>query len=152
MTIKVNYSGTRINLPTIHVQGRIINSEGGIGVNKSTSLTNDIEEDETTSGNWVNQPVTTFWGNVTITIGADKKYAANDYSRRSSGDIIGPPEVDQASLFVGQTPTGGGLGSDTYYTINGKNPKRTKSNLYTGPFLVRRNESGSDNYSLKART
>jgi len=40
----------------------------------------------------------------------------------------------------------------TYYTLNGKDPKRTKANLYTGAFTVRQNKSGGDNYILKARS
>ena len=40
----------------------------------------------------------------------------------------------------------------TYYTINGKNPKKTAANLYTGKFTVRQNKSGTDNFVLKARS
>ena len=45
-----------------------------------------------------------------------------------------------------------GLESETYYTLNGKDPKRTKTNLYTVPIILRSNTSGSDNIIFKART
>ncbi len=90
-----------------------------------------------------------FRENVTVTITPDPKFSAANYSNRSSLD------VENRSVFVGETQVSDnnlGLFSETYYTLNGKNPKRTKSNLYIGAFTVRRNESGSDNVVLKART
>ncbi len=41
--------------------------------------------------------------------------------------------------------------SVTYYTLNGKDPVRTKSNLYTTPFKITHNVSG-ENTVLKTRT
>ena len=38
-----------------------------------------------------------------------------------------------------------------YYTLNGKDPSRTKSNLYTGPIKLRHNQASGDNVVIKAR-
>ena len=38
-----------------------------------------------------------------------------------------------------------------YYTLNGKDPSRTKNNLYTGPVKFNSNLTG-DNITIKART
>ena len=38
-----------------------------------------------------------------------------------------------------------------YYTLNGKDPSRTKSNLYTGPIKLRHNQASGDNVVIMAR-
>ena len=45
-----------------------------------------------------------------------------------------------------------GLGLETYYTINGKSPTRSKNYLYTKPFTLRRNVTGSDKVVLKTKS
>ena len=66
------------------------------------------------------------------------------------------PSYDtSANAFVGGTPFRGraiGQNFELYYTINGKNPTRTKAYLYTGAFTVAQNTSGSDNCIIKARS
>lgn len=42
--------------------------------------------------------------------------------------------------------------AEIYYTVNGKDPSRTRSYLYTGQTELLGNSSGSDNTILKART
>ena len=64
------------------------------------------------------------------------------------------PSYDTTGDFVGGTPfTGQTVGGnwEVYYTLNGKNPTRTKAYLYTGPFTLSDNKSGSDNTIVKAR-
>lgn len=57
--------------------------------------------------------------------------------------------------FVGGAPfTGRTIGNnlEIYYTLNGKDPIRTKAYLYTGSFSIALNRSGSDNTIIKARS
>lgn len=64
------------------------------------------------------------------------------------------PNYDTSGDFIGGTPFNGktiGGNWEVYYTLNGKNPVRTKAYLYTGPFTLSDNKSGSDNTIIKAR-
>ena len=146
MSININKFADRVEIPTVVIRGRETSEEGSVDSLLSHAITNDITEDSTVSGNWRNQDVMRFSGNVRVTITPDSKFSAANYSSRSSGDIIGETSVTKSSNITF------GTNSETYYTVNGKNPKRTKSNLYTGAFTLTRNESGTDNLILKART
>ncbi len=152
MTININKSTDRVEIPTVVIRGRETSEDGSVGSLLNQTITTDIAEDSTGNGPWRNQDTMIFKDSVTITITPDSKFSAADYSNRSS---LG---VENGSVFVGETSVTNrsnitfGTDSETYYTINGKNPKRTKSNLYIGAFTLRRNESGTDNLILKVRT
>ncbi len=149
MAININQSRDRVEIPTVVLRGRETSEDGSRGGLINHTITNDITEDTTGAGPWRNQDTMIFSGNVRATITPDPKFSVASYSNRSSLD------VENRSIFVGETQISDrnlGLFSETYYTLNGKNPKRTKSNLYIGAFIVRRNESGSDNVILKVRT
>lgn len=65
------------------------------------------------------------------------------------------PSYDTSGDFVGGTPFNGrtiGGNFEIYYTLNGKDPVRTKAYLYTGAFTLSDNTSGSDNTIIKARS
>jgi len=65
------------------------------------------------------------------------------------------PSYNTTGDFVGGTPfTGRTVGGnfEIYYTLNGKDPVRTKAYLYTGAFTLSDNKSGSDNTIIKARS
>ncbi len=143
MAININKSTDRVEIPTVVIRGRETSEDGSVGSLLNHTITNDIAEDSTGAGPWRNQDTMIFNENVRITITPDSKFLAASYSPRSSGDIIGETQIENRRI---------GTSSETYYTLNGKNPKRTKSNLYTGAFTLRRNESGSDNVILKVRT
>tara|TARA_Y100000310_G_scaffold319966_1_gene375876 strand:- start:13092 stop:13694 length:603 start_codon:yes stop_codon:yes gene_type:complete len=82
--------------------------------------------------------IPTFWGNVTLTLSTD--YTTTVYN--PTGVYIGRQRVadvnrgNKALVDVGGT-------AELIYTINGKDPTRTKSNLYvvgaTSPVTIRRN-------------
>jgi len=74
---------------------------------------------------------------------ADTTWTSASYSNRSATDIVG--KTVQAVGTVAQA-------AETYYTLNGKDPTRTKANLYTGAFTLRSNKSGTDNTIIKSRT
>jgi len=96
-----------------------------------------------------------FRNSVTITINQDvsnrKGFQNNQPTWRKTVEDQDP---NDKNVFFGEQS--GGLTQNetmyTYYTLNGKAPKRTKANLYTGPFTVRQNKTGGDNVVLKART
>jgi len=142
MAININKSTDRVEIPTVVIRGRETSEDGSVGSLLNHTITNDITEDSTVAGNWRNQDVMIFKDSVRVTITPDTKFSAASYSARSSGDIVG--ETIKQRTF--------GTDSETYYTVNGKSPKRTKSNLYTGAFTLTRNESGTDNVILKVRT
>ena len=146
MAINVNKSTDRVELPNVVIRGRETSDDGSVGSLINHTITTDVTEDVTGAGPWRNQDPMIFNESVRVTITPDPKFSAASNSARSSGDIVGETSVTNRSNITF------GTDSQTYYSLNGKNPKRTKSNLYIGPFTVRRNESGSDNVILKVRT
>jgi hypothetical protein len=65
------------------------------------------------------------------------------------------PTYSTAGDFTGGKPfTNNTIGGnfEIYYTLNGKDPVRTKAYLYTGTFVLSDNKSGSDNTIIKARS
>lgn len=148
MPIDINKSTDRIDPPTITIVGQRVRDTsliGGAGTYGGSNDTDSITTlEETISGTDVTKRgVLTYIGDVTITLTPDTTYTANSYSNRSSVDIVGSTPV-ASNLVAGY--------SETYYTLNGKDPVRTKANLYTGAFTLRRNMSGTDNTIVKART
>lgn len=155
--LHVNKESTRVEKPGVVINGKQVNSDGVIIAQEDwRPSTNDIEE--IGSGDWTNLAERVYYtdGNdrVRITLEADAKFTANPYQITLESEKYDGARIGNLK-FQGKTPVSGnslGLESETYYTLNGKNPKRTKSNLYTGRFFLRRNTSGSDNTILKART
>ena len=152
MAIEINSPNNRVAAPTIRLQGRVVRDAdarlvGGTGyVGGASEIVNITTLEETISGNEkrvTKRPVLAFLGDVKVYIGPDPSYDTSNYSQRDNeNDFIGQSEPNLAKNWR----------SDTYYTINGKDPKRTKANLYTGPFTVRRNLAGHDNVILKVKT
>ena len=96
-----------------------------------------------------------FYRSVTVTISQDTSNRKGFQNNQAVfNKTAGTREVNDNNIFVGEQS--GGLTQNetmyTYYTLNGKNPIKTKANLYTGSFTVRQTKSGSDNYILKARS
>ena len=142
MSIEINKSDKRIDAPTVTLRGKLINKDTGVYASDSNTVRNSLEttiDDKAVT----KQGILSFYGDVLITLTADSKFTANSYSNRDSSDIIGATQVSDKKV---------GKKSETYYTVNGKDPIRTKANLYTGAFTVKHNKSGSDNFILKART
>lgn len=154
--LHVNKESIRVEIPGVVINGKQVGSDGVIIVQQNWDPNqNDIEQ---IGVDWSKQAERVYYTDgddrVRITLTPDPKFTANPYqitleSEKYDGERIGNLK------FQGATPVSNnalGLESETYYTLNGKNPKRTKSNLYTGQIILRRNTSGSDNTILKART
>ena len=146
MAIPINDRKRRVDPPAINVIGREVVGEGAVEDRNMTvySVQNEVISADGLTVTKTAEKV--FYGNVTVSINPDNNYIVNSYPRPrsvSSLQFVGPASDGKNAL---------NLYSDTYYTINGKDPSRTKSNLYTGAFVIRRNESGSDNTIIKART
>jgi len=92
----------------------------------------------------------TFYKEVRIIITPYSDYPVRRYRNES--------QKLSALEFEGKTPIQGnvmGLYAETYYTLNGKSPSRTKSYLYkydSSGFRLRRNYAGDDNIILKTKT
>lgn len=162
MAININKLGKdTVNPPVVRVTGKKV-TNGVIGAKAEDSFD---DQHITQKGLSVTKRDEVIYnGDITITLVPDNEFVAEDY---------GPPNTftpynevaKHTNIVVGKRPADGNVGnftyslgtalnakSNTYYTLNGKDPSRTKSNLYTGPFLVRRNTSGGDNIVLKTRT
>lgn len=87
--------------------------------------------------------------NVEVRLIPDAKYTGTRYNPLRPTSPVGRAKIfyNNGSEGIRAIKT-----AETYYTVNGKDPVRTKANLYTGKFLIKRNESGGDNTILKART
>jgi hypothetical protein len=141
MAIEINKSTTRVEPPMITIRGARVDDNGDVGNSTDSVRTvQDVVQEDNTVRNreeWV------FYDDVTVTLTPDSKFDSNVYSNRSVTDFVGKtrPDTDDVNLKA-----------DTYYTVNGKDPSRTKANLYTGHFVIKRNLSGTDNIVLKTKT
>lgn len=140
MAISVNKSGVRVEPPHIRLSGFSVDSSTGVYSHNTHDI---VTQDEVISGTTVRKrEVLIFRDSVTVTLIPDSNHNIQSYN--TSGTYIGPAGKDNEGTF--------NLRSETFYTVNGKNPRKTASNLYTGSFTVRRNLAGTDNVILKART
>ena len=141
MSIKVNHSSERIDPPSFTLVGqKVVDGTYGGGNDTESITTQEVVVDGTEI---TKREEIVFRGDVSVTITPDTDYTSNSYSNREDDDIVGSTNVSNNKV---------GEYSETYYTTNGKDPVRTKSNLYTGAFTIKRNLSGSDNIILKAKT
>lgn len=150
MVIKINNEAQRVEQPTITLTGVKVYDSGQVSnhiqdftIDKNSSTTIDINTaDHTEITN--RSTVYLFRGDVRVTITSDPKWPRNVYGKRDSlRDIIGSTQVNKGNV---------NRYSETYYTLNGKDPVRTKAHLYIDDFRVRENLSGTDSTVLKVRT
>jgi hypothetical protein len=96
-----------------------------------------------TDANNISKPdVFSFLGEVSFTVtGTGDSYTDTTYS--STADFIGKKTMGSDNK-VGET-------AEYFYTLNGKDPVRTKNYLYTGSVTLKGNKSGSDNTIIKVR-
>ena len=150
MATEINKATEKISVPSMTLVGQRVNDVdfiGGTGTygggdNTEVLSTTEIVVDSDNLTVTKRDPLV-FFGDVVVTITADADFSSNSYSNRESTDFVGEtaPVDNKVAKYA-----------ETYYTTNGKSPKRTKSNLYTGSFTIRRNLSGVDNIIIKART
>lgn len=141
-----------IQPPVIRISGSKVSSTDGAIAESSEDIYNSqhVVENEL---EFTQRETVLYDDEVTVTIVPDSSYetytykdidAYEDFSK-STNKVIG--KVRKNVNNVGQNSI-----SETYYSLNGKDPLRTKTFLYTKPFVVRRNSSGSDDVILKAKT
>lgn len=152
MPIQINQQQTRVDAPEIQLTGRrVIKLDKTGDVDPlGTELISVMEETNVGSTShpaFAKREVAVYSGAVTMEIVPDTNFTATNYSRRvaeAGTEFIGAAGMNKNS--VNQT-------SETYYTLNGKDPSRTKANLWTGqPITLRHNKSGTDNTVIKAKT
>ena len=165
MAIKINYSGDpngRVDAPEVRISGNEVDTTTTNGeLDPITRIySRDYQrligdETQTSARDVDHRAIDVFYRSVTITIIPDTSNRKGFQNNQAVWNKTAAKRNDENNnVFVGEQD--GGLIQNetmyTYYTINGKDPKRTKANLYTGPFTVRQNKSGGDNYILKARS
>ena len=144
MATDINKSTDRIDPPTVVINGKLVDTTTGVYASAANQTIETV--DIVISGTSVtNRDPYVFQDDVTITLTPDTKFTSNSYSNRSDTDIVGVTPMGSDNKV--------GKYAETYYTLNGKDPVRTKANLYTGAFTVKSNKFGSsDNIVLKAKT
>jgi len=152
MTIKINQKNIKVDPPRITLYGQKItapyhNQKGAYDTDTISTLEEVIGVEQHGLTTVRKRESLLYRSDVDITFVLDKTYTlqtygASRYATRSGNRFIG-------AMQPGIT---GNTHAEIYYTLNGKDPVRTKANLYTGIFTVKRNESGSANTILKART
>ncbi len=167
MTIFINRSGdvnSRVEPPIIQITG-IFLSDGAGGGNRETRTYDTQHEVVSSDGLSVRtRDVDVFRGSVNVAIGGwttlEELNPSETIITRYAQDVGVQPNLapfskasSELGAFTGEQP--GNLIHNqlayVYYTLNGKDPRQTKANLYTKAFSVRQNASGTDNYILKAR-
>ncbi|MHA1469137.1 MAG: FN3 associated domain-containing protein [Candidatus Asgardarchaeia archaeon] len=141
----INHSSTRVEPPTIVLNGAFIGTDGVIDPTSTTTINTQLVVEGSIAGSPTarRRDSLIFDGDVYVTLTPDSKFETTTYENRSTDDIIGKTEASSGGM---------NWNSETYYTVNGKDPVRTKANLYTGQVRIRRNLSGHDNTIFKART
>jgi hypothetical protein len=145
MAITINHPSTRVDPPSVTLNGKQVTSGEYANTAADVSATTEVSNRDGDSSLIQKQDVILFWGDVTVTLTPDTTWTAASYN-----------EANQDREFVGKKNTGSSrevnAQSETYWSVDGKDPVRGRSSLYTGPFTLRRNLSGIDNIVLKART
>ena len=141
MAVNIPNDKGKPGLPQFQITGEQITSENPA---ESTALTDEVitawmVKDGTT---FTQQDVIVMSQSVEIEI-IDATGGGNIIPSYTSGDFMGGKPFNGATI-------GGNF--EIYYTLNGKDPVRTKAYLYTGPFTLSDNKSGSDNTIIKARS
>lgn len=158
MATKINHRDSRVDPPAIKITGKRVNTSDGtlysaiddsnpsVPVTYTTiDYTFDTKDIVVSDTQVTNRDPYVFQGDVVITITPDSTHTSNSYSNRSSSDFVGKTAMGSDHKVAKY--------AETYYTVNGKDPVRTKANLYTGAFTIRANKFGSsDNIVLKAKT
>jgi len=165
MAIYINHPNNpnqRVDAPEVRILGNEVDTTTTNGSLDSITrvYSRDHEriigdETQTTAKDVDARALDVFYRSVTVTINPDistrKGFNNNQPTWRKAA---ARRNDENNNVFVGEQA--GGLTQNetmyTYYTLNGKDPKRTKANLYTGSFTVRQNKSGGDNYVLKTRS
>ena len=145
MPIEINKSTNKVSLPIIRLVGTTIDiTNGTFGANTTATSTEIGTAFVTTSSNGlsvIRRDELVFSESVTLSFVADSKWGRNKYtsSNFTGKNISSKDNINRLS--------------NIYYTLNGKDPKRSKNYLYTGgDILIRRNLTGSDKTTLKVRT
>ena len=156
-----NNPNQRIDAPDISIAGKEVDVADGTLSSITRLYNRDYQRviggsaSQQTAKNVDHRAEDVFARSVTVTISPDTTGRRGLYNNQSSfGNVVTSREVNDNNIFIGE-PSGGLSQNETmytYYTLNGKDPKRTSAQLYTGPFTVRQNKSGGDNYILKARS
>jgi hypothetical protein len=142
MTVTIPSDKGKPGLPQFLLTGEQIISENPA---QSTTLTDEVIPA------WTVKSGTTVTQQDVIIMSQSVEIEITDAD--GGGNTI--PSYNTTGDFVGGTPFNGrtiGGNFEIYYTLNGKDPSRTKAYLYTGPFTLSDNKSGSDNTIVKARS
>lgn len=173
MAIEINKPKYTVQPPTVTLTGKFVDADNG---NPGEKVVTSIGSQHIKQNGLVvkKRSEMLFQNDVLVELVPDPDFVANNYG----GSNIAPfrpynTVATTTNVVVGKRPSGGAPSlffkdgrektvysggtlvnekSDTYYTLNGKDPSRTKSNLYTGAFTILRNTSGTDNIVLKTRT
>ena len=163
MAININHPNDpngRVDAPEVRIAGKEVDTTDGT-LNSITRIYSrdhqrlEGRDDSQSARNVDHRALDVFARSVTVTINSDaatsKGFQNNQAVWRKA---VEDREINDNNVFVGEQPCGLEQNATlyTYYTLNGKDPSRTKANLYTGPFTVRQNKSGGDNYVLKTRS
>jgi hypothetical protein len=163
MTININHPNDpngRVDAPEVRIAGKEVNTADGTLDSITRVYSRDHQrlygrDDSKSARDVDHRALDVFARSVTVTINPDASTNKGFHNNQAVWrKAVEDREVNDNNVFVGEQS--GGLEQNqtmyTYYTLNGKDPKRTKANLYTGPFTVRQNKSGGDNYTLKTRS
>jgi hypothetical protein len=134
-------SGTEIRLTGVIVN--TVNRDGYFTKNSRGTTVISSHEVLQSGLEFTKREELVFEGPVTIELVPDSKFEETNYGVTTSFDDVGAKLVNDKTL---------GNKSNIYYSINGKSPQKSKHNLYTGAFTVRKNSTGSDETVLKVKT
>ena len=150
MTIKIE----PLNQPTASVSGFVVTNVNGIANVSTTSQTIDFGTKIRTGkgGKTVSNDALTMFKQV-ATVTLRTTYRTKDYnSILAQNNVNTGDKGGTRHVVIGPNPHGSNEGrADIYYTLNGKDPKRTKNYVYKNRPLILRTNTVGDKIVLKAR-
>ncbi|MCK5763848.1 MAG: hypothetical protein KAH05_06995 [Clostridiales bacterium] len=141
MSITIPSDKGKPGLPQFKLTGEKIISENPA---ESTTLTSSVVPA------WIVKDGTSFTQQDVIIMSESVEIEIVDAD--GGGNVI--PSYTDGDFMGGKPFNGTTIGGnfEIYYTLNGKDPVRTKAYLYTGKFDLSTNQSGSDNTIIKTRS
>jgi len=140
MTIRIG--DTKPATPTIKLTGTRYNTRTEV---RTAYTAEEVSTKESLSGQTASKgAILTFLGDVIVTFGTDGDNYTDAVYTNTSTNYVGHSNMGSDNKVNDE--------AQLYFTLNGKDPIRTKANLYYGQTItLKSNKSGSDNTIIKVK-
>jgi hypothetical protein len=129
--------------PVISITGTQYDESTTVSTSYSATAVSTVPV-KNSENSFTKSEILTFLGDISFTVAASGDNYTDATYPNTTADFVGKKNMGSDNI-VGDV-------AETFYTLNGKDPKRTKNYLYKGSAItLTANKSGSDNTIIKAR-